>query len=243
MKKFKLGTKIIGMVSVLLILLVLSNGFGLIKINSIGEGLEAIAEEDIPLTRAVTEIAVNQLEQAVWLERALRFGEVLASEEAAQKGLKNAKSAFDEHAKRVNEFLRHGEEIAVHAAKTAKTDTARQEFQEVEHHLQQIKQEHADFDRHVHQIFTMIDEGNLHEAEQLAVKVEKEVEQLDHEIEGFLKNIEKFTQEAALKAEHDEQSAFTGMSVIALFSVVFGLFMGIFITDRKSTRLNSSHYS
>ena len=90
MKSLKLGTKIIGMISIILILMVVSNGFGIIKIGAIGDEIKGIAEEDIPLTELVTEITVNQLEQSIWFERALRFGEVLAAKEAAKQGFKHA---------------------------------------------------------------------------------------------------------------------------------------------------------
>ncbi len=230
LKNLKLGTKIIGMVSVILVLLVISNGFGIIKLGSIGAELEGIAEEDIPLTNVVTEITVNQLEQAIWFERALRFGQVLASEAEAKAGLKSAKEAFHKHNNNVVEFLKEGEELARHAAETAKTDKARQEFEEVNAHLHDIEKHHGDYEHHVAEVFALIHAGKLHEAEELAEKVEKEEEELDHELEQFLKQLGDFTQAAALKAENDEHSAIKGMAGIAIFSVLSGLLMGIFIT-------------
>jgi hypothetical protein len=53
MKNLKLGVKIIGMVSIILVLMIISNGFGIIKISSIGDEIKGIAEQDIPLTELV----------------------------------------------------------------------------------------------------------------------------------------------------------------------------------------------
>jgi methyl-accepting chemotaxis protein len=229
-KSLKLGTKIIGMVSIILILMVVSNGFGIIKIRHIGDELKGIAEEDIPLTEVITEITINQLEQAIWFERVLRFGEVLASKEAAKEELKSAEEAFHKHNKKVDELLKHGEEMAEHAAMTAKTDKDRKEFEEIDKTLKTIEKHHVDYEHHVQQVFALINKGELHKAEELAEKVEKEEDALDHELEQFLEEIGKSTEASALKAEHDEQSAVRSMSIIAVFSLIFGLFMGIFIT-------------
>jgi len=235
MKNLKLRTKIIGMVGVFLALMAISSGFGMLKIGSIGDQIVQIAEEDIPLTEMITEITINQLEQAIWFERALRYGEVLASKEAGREGLKHAEEKFEELTKLVDHQLKQGEELAEHAAKGAKTDEARREFQEMDKTLKVIEKHHADYEHHVHQTFALINTGKLPEAEVLAEKIEVEEEELDHELEQFLKKVGKFTEKAALKAEHDEQTAVRGMSIVAIISMVFGIFMGIFIT-RSITR-------
>ena len=173
MKNLKLGTKIIGMVLVLLVLMVVSNGFGLIKMGNIGDQIKGIAEEDIPLTGVITEITVNQLEQSIWFERALRYGEVLASKESAKEGLKHSEEEFEILTKSVAEQLKKGEKIAEHAAKSAKTTEARREFEEIDKRLKTIDEHHVSYEEHVHEIFALIHKGNLHEAEKLAEQVEK----------------------------------------------------------------------
>ena len=238
MKNLKLGTKIIGMVVVLLVLMVVSNGFGIIKIGNIGNEIKGITEEDIPLTANVTEIAANQLEQAVWFERALRFGEVLASKETAREGLKHAKEQFEILTKAVDEEIKKGEEIAENAAKVARIAGSRSEFEKIDERFKVIDERHANYEQYVQQIFALIGKGELHKAEGLAEKVEKEEKYLDHELQQLSKDIEKFTAEAALTAEHDEHSAKMGMSVISIFSIVFGLIMGIFITRGITKPLN-----
>ncbi len=235
MKNLKLRTKIIGTLGVLLILMAISAGFGIIKIGSIGDQIAQIAEEDIPLTEVITKITINQLEQAIWFERALRFGEVLASKEAGGEELKHAEKKFKELTKLVGQQLKQGEEFVENAAKGAKTDEARREFQEIDETLKVIEKHHAGYEQHARQVFALINKGKVQKAEVLAKKIEVEEKELEHELEQLLKKVEKFTEKAALKAEHDEQSALRGISIIAIISMVFGICMGIFIT-RSITR-------
>ncbi|MCP4647210.1 MAG: methyl-accepting chemotaxis protein, partial [bacterium] len=169
--------------------MVVSNGFGLLKISNIGNHIKGIAEEDIPLPAMVAEITVNQLEQAIWFERALRFGEVLASKEAAREGLKHAEEEFEILTKMVDEELKQGEEMAEHAAKVAKTAESQAEFEEIDERLKVIDEHHANYEHHVHQAFALINKGALHEAEALAESVEKEEDNLNHELEQLLKEI------------------------------------------------------
>ena len=149
----KIGTRIIGTVSVLLLLLAISTGFGIIKMGSIGDEIKGIAEEDIPLTSEVTEIANNQLAQAIWFERALRYGEVLASKKVAVAGLKTAEDEFAKLSRLSDEAITKAKEVAKEAAKKAKTANARSEFREIDQHLKTIEQKHSGFEKDVMEAF------------------------------------------------------------------------------------------
>ncbi len=226
----KIGTRIIGTVSVLLLLLAISTGFGIIKMGSIGDEIKGIAEEDIPLTGKITEIANNQLGQAIWFERALRYGEVLASKKVAVAGLKTAEDEFAKLSRLSDEAITKAKEVAKEAAKKAKTANARSEFREIDQHLKTIEQKHSGFEKDVMEAFRMIKQGNLHEAETLAEKIEKDEDAIDKEIEKFLMKVEKFTGDATLRADNDEATAVKGMLIAGIISLIFGLLMGVMVT-------------
>ena len=60
----------------MLIILLVSSITGLKSLWNIGKELDAIANQDVPLTKILTRITTHQLEQAIYFERALRYGEV-----------------------------------------------------------------------------------------------------------------------------------------------------------------------
>ncbi len=220
----KLSTKIISLVSVLMILLIAISGFSIVKMGNIGDEIKDIAEEDIPLTEAITQITIHQLEQAIWFERALRFGEMVGSgNENARSDLKHAEEEFERLAHLTDEEVVEAEKLAEHAIENAHSEEAREEFKQVNEHLKVIEQEHADYEKHVLEIFELLDQGKLHEAEEMAEKVEEEEEQLDHELEQFLVEVGKFTEEAALTAEHDEESALKAIWILSIFALLLGI--------------------
>jgi len=238
MKNIKLGTKIIGMVAILLILMAISSVFGILKMGVIGDEIKGITEQDLPLTKTITEITTNQLEQAIWFERALRYGETIQKNQSAKAAFKTAEEEFHRLNKLVNEELKEGEKIAEHARDNAKTAHERKEFEEIDEHLKFIEKKHAGYGDYVLEVFALLHKGKLHEAEEVAEEVEKKEEELDHELEQFLKKVEKFTEDAAVKAEHDENSALMLMSIISVFATVFGLVMAIFTTRSITKPLN-----
>ena len=236
----KIGSKIIGLVSILLVLTAIVAFFGVTKLTEVGDEIKNIAEEDIPLTAVITEIEVNQLDQDTHLQRALRYGEVLASKEVAREGLKNAKEEFEKHSKIVSEVVKKGEQIAEEAVNASHTDSEKKEFEDIQADLKNVEEAHAKYEKGSMRIFELISQKKIHDAEVLSEEVEKEAEALDQQLHSLLKHIEKFTEDAALKAEHDEQTGVKGMIIITICSLVIGLVMGILITRAITKPINES---
>jgi methyl-accepting chemotaxis protein len=228
--RLRVSTKLLVLVVLLLALMVGVSVFGIMMLMSIGEEMKEIAEEDIPLTENITEIEAHQLEQAINLERSLRFGKVLSEEHYAQEHLKTAEEEFKRLAALVDEEIVEAEHIAEEAANRATTTEHRQEFEDVDEHLKTIEKEHADYDQHVLAVFNLIAEGKLDEAEAMAEDIETEEEELDHAIEEFLVQVEKFTEESTRVAEEDEQTALMGTIIICVVAFIFGILLGLIIS-------------
>ncbi len=226
----KLGTKIMGMAVVLILMMVIVASISIWKMSAIGHEIESIAENDIPLTEIITKIETHQLEQAIWYERALRYGEVLASSDVAASKLKEAEHEFERLSKLSDEEIIEGEEITQRAINNARTDADRKEFEKVLANLKTIEEGHANYEKHVLETFEFIKENNLHEAEALAGKVEVEEDELNKEIIELLVSIEKFTEHAVQTAQADEKAALTFIVIVASISFILGLIISFIIT-------------
>jgi methyl-accepting chemotaxis protein len=253
MNNLKISTKIMGAVGVLLVLMAVSSGFGILKMKSVGHELEAIAEEDIPLTEAITGITINQLEQAIHFSRSLRMAEWMKhlkfhhpnddkhGNYAEVVGmLEHEIAQFNKYSKLTVEQIKHAEEIAQHTLSVETSEDIRAEFKQVLAHLEQIEQQHATYDQHVHEVFQLARDAKTLEATALADKIEAEEEALDHDLEKFLKHIEGFTLKAAAKAEAEEHAAFTGMVTFTVAALFIGLAMGFFITRGITGPINKA---
>ena len=231
----KIGMKINGLVLVIALLMGLASGYGIVKINSIGKEIKAIAEENLPLSGMFREVVSNRLDQSINLERALRFGGVLADSEKAKKGLQFAKEEFEAKNGLIHQEFKKVEEIVKEAIETAESDQNRKDFQGIGEFLKMLEEKQGEYQKNVQEAFVLIDSGRIDEGEALAEKIEKIENQLDREMEAGLKKIDSLTDESALKAEHDEQSAFKGIVIISISSLIIGLVLGLLLS-RKITR-------
>ena len=208
-------------------------GGSLYSINEVGKKLRQIAEEDIPLTSAVTEITVHQLEQAILFERAARFAEIMDHDANALQQYEKTKEKFLVLAKKVDAEIIAAEkqtaEIIAYEVEHGGSQKIIDEFIHVETILKKIKGKHTSFDQHVEEVFALFEAGRKKEAEQMAIQVEVEEGKLDHELEALVLELEKFTHDAALEAEHLEielQEILTVSSVVStVLFVIFALYI------------------
>lgn len=229
MNNISLKTKLYALAGILIAFLILSTSVAIIKMSSIGDEIVAVAEQDIPLTEAVTKVTVHQLEQAINFERALRFGQEMKEDANALPHFKEAVTKFNQHSHIVNAAIKKGEKIAHESRLTAHTEEAKKEFEHVESILIKVEKEHESYEKHSHEVISELKKGNIHHAHDLAIKTEAEEEKIDHELEALLVELEKFTEEAILQAAHDEQSALRLLIIIAVISMLVGGGMAFFI--------------
>lgn len=113
-----IANKLLGIVLMLIAMLVTVAAIGGYQMNRIGDELIEIAEHDVPMTEAVTQITIHQLEQAIALERAFRFGEEMRTDAYAEQKFEEAEREFEKYAelsdaefKETEEFIAEGKSV------------------------------------------------------------------------------------------------------------------------------------
>ena len=215
--------------------------WGLSKMSIIGEEIQEIAEKDIPLVESLTAITVNQLGQALALERALRAGGVKDIELEAETQIREMHTRFGALNGHIVDEIKRGESLAEAGMNTALTPEEKAEFEGVLSQLKIIEQHHEDYERHVEEAFALIESGRADLAEQLAVKVEGEGVRLDKELKALLLEVAEFTQQSVNTVDQEERTALVGMFVIAGASIMIGLGLGVWITTGIRRSLNQTN--
>lgn len=209
--------------------LIITASTSVINMDKIGGEIVAIAEQDIPLTEVVTSVTINQLEQALNFERALRYGVDMKTDSSVTPQFEVAIKNFNKYGAKINKKIKEGEALAHEATQNAHDENSLKEFKHVETLLTKIEKEHHSFEKHVHEVVAELKKGNIHHAHELAEKVENEEEKIIHELESLLIELEKFTEEAALTAEHDEQTAVKLIIILTVAALILGLFLSAII--------------
>lgn len=202
-----------------------------VSINALGKQLKQIAEEDIPITNAVSEITIHQLEQAVAFERAFRYAEMMEKYPDAMGKYEKAKNKFTKLAHKVDEEITKAEEFVEHVLEIeADNEEIVKEFTMVLASLKKIEKEHKKFDNHVWEAFDLFENGHLKKAEKLAETIEKEEDHLDHELEALHLELARFTEESAKRAEHMEQQILKYLIISSVIAVLVFMVVAYFVS-------------
>ena len=227
-KNQKIGTKILGLISLLLILMSCIAGFGISKMSIIGNELEGIAKEDMPLVELTSDITIKQLESALLLERTLRNAGVKDDHDVNSFNV--LKAELRELSQSVDDEIILAESLLTKAIEEALTPELRTLEEKLKKTLNTLKYKHENYEKQVFQLLDLVSEGRLEEASSMIDTLEGEQQMLAQELEQFLIAIEKMTDQALDTVKDEEESALFGMLGITFGAIVIGSILGYLFT-------------
>jgi len=188
-------------------------------LQAISHELEQVAYEDFPLTRQITEISTHQLEQAVHLERALRYGELLALGQPTEKELEKEIEYF----KRLTNLIKKESDTINNTVseflKEKHSEDAEKEFQNVLATMRIVDSGQAQIESLAAEVFSLLEAGELENAlDKVNLLVEKE-DNLDKTATDLLFQFEKFTAASMELATQHELEAKRNIILISLVSL------------------------
>ena len=198
----------------------------------IGDELSDIAEQDIPLTEALQEITIHQLEQAVITERLIGVIEVTRAGGEPIADAATLLEDFTKLGKKIDAEIKDAEERSAEAQKNAHDEATRQEFAMVLAELKKIEVVHAAFDKHVIELAEMASsDASLDELHDLEKEIKKEEDNLDRSLTALLHELSSFTERAGIRALQDERNGLTLVIVISIIAFVILLTFAVLITS------------
>ncbi|MEQ8354853.1 MAG: methyl-accepting chemotaxis protein [Kiloniellaceae bacterium] len=220
--------KLMGIVGICILSTIIVSGVAIWQMNKVGTEIESVAEQDMPLTEMVSRVTVGQLEQAVLLERMMRLSGL--GGDATAEEIRAVETEFESVSAEVGEQIIEGERLAEAALEQAYTAEQRAEFEKVLAALKTIEAEHKSFEDHAKEIFKLTNEGRSNEAGELVEAITEEEEELNHELEALLREIEAFTAQALVTAEAHEKEAIWQLTVISIVSALIGFGIAAWFT-------------
>ena len=203
----------------------------------IGNELEEISQQDMPMTVMLTKVTEHQLEQEILFEKYLRMSGVTVRDEGTTAS-SVAEKLFKLSAK-VDKEIIEAEELAIRAIESAQSDYVREEFQQLLKDLKLVEKSHKEYDLHIREVVTALNQKSGQSSAEIAadtafselvLKTEHEGEDIGYEVEALLEEIERFTSMSLEKALFDEKRGLILVGVTTLVSIVFGVASGIYLT-------------
>ncbi|WP_243373054.1 methyl-accepting chemotaxis protein [Geotalea sp. SG265] len=225
MKNFKIGSKILGMVGIIMILMAVLAAFGITKLMNAGDEVKGLAEQEIPISEAINDVGGVQMDQLVIFNRAVRLG--ITNEQAE---LRKTAEEFSKSANEADEILKKTDALVNKALKETAGDAASQkEFTEIASQLKTVEGEYKGFEKEVGEVLTLLIQGKLAAAAGAEAKVEREGNQLETALDTLKKTTSKNVDDTTKRIEADEALAIKGMILLTIATLILGIGIGIFI--------------
>lgn len=231
----KISIRIVALVVVGFMVTALVTGVAILATSRVADRLTGVTREELPLLGVLTSITVNQLEQAVSFEKALRLAEPGIVETPARGIDFGAQTnRFTVLGVRIEDQLQVAFSMTREALRQSADPVFREEFRALVESLHAIRLTHNRYMGTAQRVFFLLETGGRGEADRLlpSIAIEQknlasEVEQLVHQVE----NIATASAAAALGQVHANIFVMIGVGALGLVVCVFlGLALGRSIT-------------
>jgi len=219
----RIATKIYFVAGIFLSALATISLVAIVLLTRLEAEIVEVAEEDIPLIEALTEVNIAALEQAVLVERILP--DLLSDDDRAE-----IERAFKKREAHVDEAMLQAREIAKEGVERAINAESKAEFKKLSKSIEILNGTYSSYKDQAEQLIADIRQGKPLDKQEV-VSLETLQHELDDGLIEALREIERFTARSALHAE--QAGALTLKLVLAssLIGTVLGL-VGIWLLVR-----------
>ncbi len=230
----KIGTKLFlqsGMLMVCLIALAL---YSITNVRAVGDELEEIANEQLPLVGKVTALQEHQLVMERHIEAALRHGPLLGASADARTSYEATAKAFQEQTAQLDEELDEVKKHMKQMIDSASSSEERARHEDLLVKVDEFHDGHEKYDAKATKLFALFRAGDLTQAGEVAEQLLEEGEEVDKDLAFFLHNLEQMTEESAQTASGHEAALVQALWVATLIALGVGSLMA-FLTTRAIT--------
>ncbi len=201
----------------------------LVYLDMIRAELSQVAHEDIPLTQKITSLSNKQLEQAVYLERAIRLGSSMRSDSGPNRRLQDTIESFNQYDSDVNELLEQTIGMLEGFLRIDHKTFVVDEFESVLASILGIKNDHSQFGALARETFDLVQSGDASVA---AAKIERLVqieERLDKKVVAVLEQFAVFTARSLNVAEQHEKDAIVVVLIVSVLALCVSSILSVWV--------------
>ncbi|EGQ8581362.1 methyl-accepting chemotaxis protein [Vibrio cholerae] len=216
--------KMIALVGCLLALTLMVSTYSITKMKRVAVEIEAIAHDNLPLAKLMTDMTVHQLEGAITLERVFRAAGIESSQGKQQN---QYQAQLMELVNKFKQEFNQSRQLLESSIEHAISPSIRSYLTNLEQDLDSLGREHQEFERKLNDLLNELRSGR---EVKLLVADAEQIEQLqislDQRLIDILRKIEQATEQSVLVTEQEEREALWGMIYLSAFAILFGLILG-----------------
>ncbi|GHY44692.1 methyl-accepting chemotaxis protein [Vibrio cholerae] len=216
--------KMIALVGCLLALTLMVSTYSITKMKRVAVEIEAIAHDNLPLAKLMTDMTVHQLEGAITLERVFRAAGIESSQGKQQN---QYQAQLVELVNKFKQEFNQSRQLLESSIEHTISPSIRSYLANLEQDLDSLGREHEEFERKLNELLNELRSGR---EVKLLVADAEQIEQLqislDQRLIDILRKIEQATEQSVLVTEQEEREALWGMIYLSAFAILFGLILG-----------------
>ena len=224
LKKLKIAHKIYLLGAIQLSLMLIMGGIAISQMSKIGIELIDIAEKDIPFTNNITELASYQLEQSILIERAL-YNVALMKQGITGSDEKFIilKQDIEKLSHTITKQLSEIDTFILESINSLHSEEAKNEFKHLSATVKTINSHILTFEAELARFLDLIETATLIDIATKSKSLEHKEDEIKHEVVELLKEVQRFTLQASLRAEKDEQEGIVWIILAFIIAIIIGL--------------------
>ena len=219
--------KIFGIALALLALMAIVTSLSQRNLRQVKNEVDALAEYYIPLSHLVSQMEIDVRAQIIHLERLILLQQFQQVDTTA---LKQEKSLYDAQGKNVDEEVAAALKLVAEASVSATAQFDKLELARLDPQIRDVQRAHHHLQASVLDFLSEVKRGNPQAVHVLHKVITEERQNFDSEIQNVRRQLQKFTEGAAVRAKGLEQDALRLNWGLTIVAGVLGLVIASILT-------------
>ena len=233
-KNLKLTTKIMGVVSILILCMSIISASAYFGLSKIGAEIEEIAEYQIPINTLITELEKDILEEEI-----LTYELIIESKDIHSQKFKNIEKKISLLEKETDKTIKEAEHLVEKAIEHNNDVETKNTYKLFLKELKVLEYEQNAFKKTLAQFENDLESGKVKNIAHEKEVLHEELDSMDKNIQKLMHQMENLLQHSTLQAEKDERSILRTIEIISSIALVLALILSFFLVRSVKVSMHS----
>lgn len=225
-KDLRLSTRINVQQIILMLALIGTAVFAILTVKTIGENVEKVKQQEIPIALMIREIQQLKLEQLYEVQLIIRHGEYIGSSQESLQGFKKSVKEFDNYIDLLaNRFMEANKKLDEILEKEEGNESI---FLSIRQKLKEIESKNKDYNEQAKNIIKYFERDDIDSAFEISQELELEKDNLNDELSDFLIELEAKIYRGLSEVSRKATNISTVLATVSTFAILVTLSMAIF---------------
>ena len=233
-KNLKLTTKIMGVVSILILCMSIISASAYFGLSKIGAEIEEIAEYQIPINTLITELEKDILEEEI-----LTYELIIESKDVHSQKFKDIEKKISLLEKETDKTIKEAEHLVEKAIEHNNDVKTKNTYKLFLKELNVLEHEQNAFKKTLGQFENDLESGKVKNIDHEKEVLHEELDSMDKNIQKLMHQMENLLQHSTLQAEKDERSILKTIEIISSIALVLALVLSFFLVSSVKVSMHN----